>query len=131
MTSVSGWMVAGSAVGAVALRAFGADTPSADPATFDLAGLKIGMPLAEARAAVKARKLAKYIEAKGKLTYLGDTGAMQDVPNGGFASAISSYSQYGLPDSDSIYVSLTPEPAHERVALAVRTVYFSQPNYIL
>jgi hypothetical protein len=93
----------------------------------DIVGLKIGMTVAEARAALKARKLSGHDEKTGQLTYVLN-GQLQSVPSGAFFSnaLIYSYSTNPLPVTEIIWVSFTPEPGKERVAFINREVRFSQ-----
>ena len=116
---------------------FASMAQAVDLSGFDIVGLKIGMPLADARASIKARKLPRYAESKGQLTYMTDAGAFPDVPNGAYTSAITAYTVFRdrtgniLQDFDHILLNLTPDPGHERVVRITRRVGFSQQNVVL
>lgn len=101
----------------------------------DIVGLKIGMSVAEARAALKARKLPGYEETMGQLTYF--LGNPQPFPGGEFLSDAVIYPKLNsmpdsnpLPVTELLWVSFTPEPGKERVAYISRTVRFSEKNVL-
>jgi hypothetical protein len=99
-------------------------------APVDVSGVKIGMSLDEARAALKSRKLPQYKEWTETLSYMdGGKDAAQPLPNGRFVNVIAAWSapsaagSSGLESAGEAFeVMFTPEPGKERVMAIVHSV---------
>jgi hypothetical protein len=109
---------------------------SVSPDRIDVAGVKLGMPLEEVRAALKSKKLRQYNESTETLGYLNPAkGAMQSIANGRFVSVIAAWTPPAAGDSfavdgESYEVMLTPVPGKERVMAIVHSVGYSPANAV-
>jgi hypothetical protein len=92
----------------------------------DVAGIRLGMSLNDARAAVKARNLAKSREWSADLTFHDElSGKEIAVPNGHYVNAIAAWTsipmppttsqEYTYPYGEHLIVWFTPVPGEERV----------------
>jgi hypothetical protein len=108
----------------------------ATPDGIDVAGIKLGMPLAEVRTALKAKKLREYTESTETLSYLdSDKGAMQSMTGGRFVNVIAAWTPPLAGDGfeaegESYSVMFTPVPGKERVMAIVHSVGYSPANAI-
>jgi hypothetical protein len=108
----------------------------AAPEAIDVAGIKLGMPLAEVRAALKAKKLREYTESTETLSYLDSAkGAMQSLAGGRFVSVIAAWTPPVAGDSfesegESYSVMFTPVPGKERAIAIVHSVGYTPANAV-
>jgi hypothetical protein len=101
----------------------------------DVAGLKLGMSLDEARAVLKSKKLREYNEATETLSYLDPAkGSMRQIPKGQFVNIAASWTpaagDSSEADGEAFEVMFTPVPGKERVVAIVHTVGYSAANAI-
>jgi hypothetical protein len=118
-----------------------AQAPGPKPGTMDrvdVSGLRIGMSLDEARAALKSKRLPQYKERTETLSYVdGGKGTPQAVPNGRFVNTIAAWSAPAAAAGDSreaageaFEVMFTPEPGKERVMAIMHSVGYTLPRAI-
>ena len=94
------------------------------------------MPLAEVRAALKAKKLREYTESTETLSYLDSAkGAMQSMAGGRFVNVIAAWTSPVAGDSfesegESYSVMFTPLPGKERAMAIIHSVGFSPANAV-
>jgi hypothetical protein len=105
-------------------------------APVDVAGIKLGMPLDEVRALLKAKKLREYNESIESLGYLDSaTGAMLSVAGGRFVNVVAAWTAPATGDSlavdgESYSVMFTPIPGQERVMAIVHSVGYAPANAV-
>lgn len=105
-------------------------------APVDVAGIKLGMPLDEVRAVLKAKKLREYNESMESLGYLDSaTGAMLSVAGGRFVNVVAAWTAPASGDSlavdgESYSVMFTPIPGQERVMAIVHSVGYAPANAV-
>ena len=106
------------------------------PDAIDVAGIKLGMPLAEVRTALKARKLREYTESTETLSYWDSAkGAVQPLAGGRFVNVIAAWTPPLGGDSfesegESYSVMFTPVPGKERAMAIVHSVGYSPANAV-
>jgi hypothetical protein len=113
--------------------------PDVSPDQIDVAGVKLGMSLDEARAVLKSRKLLDYYESTEALGHFDSTkGAMQPIASGRFVNVIAAWTAppsspvgdaFGE-DGESYEVMFTPVPGKERVMAIVHSAAYSAANAV-
>jgi hypothetical protein len=96
-----------------------AAVPGVPLGKIDVAGLKLGMSLEEARAVLKSKKLREYNEATETLSYLDPAkGSMRQVPKGQFVNIAAAWTPAvgdgSEADGEAFEVMFTPVPGKER-----------------
>lgn len=113
-----------------------AGSPEASPQKIEVAGVRLGMSLDEARAALKSKRLREYKESTETLSYLDSAkGAVQSVAGGRFVNLIAAWTAPAAGDSfevdgESYAVMFTPVPGRERVMAIVHSVGYSPANAV-
>lgn len=104
----------------------------------DVAGVKLGMSPDAVRTVLKSKSLRSYKEWTETLSFLGNNGTSQSIPNGRFVNVIAAWtpSAAGAPgedlesDGESFEVMFTPVPGEERAMAIIHTQGFSRQDAI-
>jgi hypothetical protein len=110
--------------------------PGISPDKVDIAGIKLGMSLDEARAVLKAKGLRQYNESTQTLGYVDPgSGAMHSIADGRFVNVIAAWTSPPAADSfevngESFEVMFVPVPGKERVMAIVHSVGYAPANAI-
>ena len=111
-------------------------TAAVSPDKIDIAGVKLGMSLDEARSVLKAKSLRQYNESTQTLGYVDPaSGVMQSMAGGRFVNVIAAWTPPAVADSfevngESFEVMFVPVPGKERVMAIVHSVGYAPANAI-
>jgi hypothetical protein len=117
-----------------AIAPAGATAAAAD--RIDVAGIRLGMSLEEARAVLKAKGLRQYDESAQTLSFVDSgSGGMHSLADGRFVNVIATWTPPAAADSfeasgESFEVMFTPVPGKERVMAIVHSVGYTPANAI-
>ena len=106
------------------------------PESIDVAGIKLGMSLEEARSVLKAKSLRQYNESTQTLGYVdAASGVMQSMAGGRFVNVIAAWTPAAAADSleangESFEVMFVPVPGKERVMAIVHSVGYAPANAV-
>jgi hypothetical protein len=102
----------------------------------DIAGISLGMPIDEVRAALKAKSLRRYNESTETLGFVeAKGGAMQSIAGGSFVNVIAAWTPPAVADSleangESFEIMFAPIPGKERVMAIVHSVGYTSATAI-
>ena len=110
--------------------------PTASPIAIDVAGVKLGMPLAAVRAVLKDKKLSEYRESTETLGYWDSAAkAMRSAANGRFVNTIATWTAPAAGDAydaagEAFEVMFSPVPGNERVMAIIHSVGYAPADAV-
>lgn len=97
-------------------------------AKYDIAGIKTGMPISEARAILKKKPHLKEYREYGATLVFNTVDGERPLANyiQGIVAQTDFRSRVG--DRENLTIALSPEPGHEKVLLVTRSINFAKEN---